>query len=176
MKKVLLILTLFSLFTVNETLAQKGRSATASRGSSSRGSKATTSTTRATSSKASSASSSNIDRALKGAQLKSSKVVGNTAENATTRGLKAKGHSNINSQVTIKTQSGVRTRIDNTSEKGGKIRLTETKSSKTAPLTKNQEKAFPEIQKSGGTVVSRGKSGLPRGTEIPPTKVDVKRY
>lgn len=57
-----------------------------------------------------------------------------------------------------------------------KPRLIEAKASKTAPLTKNQKKAFPEIEKSGAVVV--GKNGLPNyppGTKIPPQKVRIIR-
>ena len=33
----------------------------------------------------------------------------------------------------------------------------------------------PEIEKSGATVVGRGKPGYPGGTQIPPTRVEVVR-
>lgn len=79
-------------------------------------------------------------------------------------------------QVTIKTQSGVRTRVDLLSrDSAGAIRCTECKASATAPLTKNQRLAFPEIQQSGGVVVGKGKPGYPGGTQIPSTKVDIVR-
>jgi len=53
--------------------------------------------------------------------------------------------------------------------------LTEAKSSATAPLTANQTKAFPEIEKTGATVKGAGKPGFPGGTQIPPTKVEIVR-
>jgi len=53
--------------------------------------------------------------------------------------------------------------------------LYEVKSSQTAQLTKNQKKAFPQIEKSGGTVVGQGKPGFPGGTRIPPSKVKIIR-
>jgi hypothetical protein len=53
--------------------------------------------------------------------------------------------------------------------------VTEAKSSATAPLTPNQAKAFPEIEKTGATVKGAGKPGFPGGTQIPPTKVDIVR-
>ncbi|NML56732.1 hypothetical protein [Chryseobacterium cheonjiense] len=62
-----------------------------------------------------------------------------------------------------------------TSNKGGVINLTEAKSSSTAPLTKNQTAGFPIIQNSGGTVVGKGKPGIPGGTVIPPTTINVVR-
>ncbi len=49
------------------------------------------------------------------------------------------------------------------------------KASITAPLTKNQKKAFPEIERTGATVVGKGKPGYPKGTKIKPTKVIIER-
>ncbi|EPW3854497.1 hypothetical protein QZJ98_13645 [Acinetobacter baumannii] len=51
----------------------------------------------------------------------------------------------------------------------------ECKASETAPLTKNQTKAFPEISKSGATIVGKGKDGFSGGTKIPPTEVIISR-
>jgi RHS repeat-associated protein len=83
---------------------------------------------------------------------------------------------NVAEQVTLKTESGVKTRMDVVSTKAsGEIRLQEAKSSATAPLTKNQQLAHPEIGKTGATVVGQGKPGYPGGAKIPPTKVDVVR-
>jgi hypothetical protein len=80
------------------------------------------------------------------------------------------------SQVTVETKNGVKTRIDfATKDQTGQIGLTEAKSSATAPLTPNQAKAFPEIEKTGATVKGAGKPGFPGGTQIPPTKVDIVR-
>lgn len=71
-------------------------------------------------------------------------------------------------QVTVRTQSGVRTRVDLLGRDSiGRIVCTECKSSATAPLTTNQGAAFPEIQRTGGVVIGRGKPGFPGGTEIP---------
>ncbi|MDR2838507.1 MAG: hypothetical protein LBV49_08130, partial [Azonexus sp.] len=79
-------------------------------------------------------------------------------------------------QVTVKTQSGVKTRIDLIGrDAAGNIVCTECKASLTAPLTKNQAAAFPEIKQSGAIVVGQGKPGFPGGTQIPPTKVDIIR-
>jgi hypothetical protein len=91
-------------------------------------------------------------------------------------GRLAQTNTKVASQVTIKTGSGVSTRIDFVSQApDGSIRLTEAKSSATAPLTKNQRAAFPEIEQNGGTVTGDGKPGYERGTSIPPTKVEVVR-
>lgn len=57
----------------------------------------------------------------------------------------------------------------------GKLSCFECKSSDTAPLTRNQKIAFPEIEESGATIVGKGKPGFPGGTEIPPTKVEIFR-
>ena len=79
-------------------------------------------------------------------------------------------------QVTVKTQSGTRTRIDLMGrDADGNIVCTECKASETAPLTTNQKIAFPEIQESGAVVVGKGKPGFPGGTQIPPTTVNVVR-
>ncbi|BEV71182.1 hypothetical protein THUN1379_06640 [Paludibacterium sp. THUN1379] len=79
-------------------------------------------------------------------------------------------------QVTIKTQSGTKTRIDIMgTDSSGQVVCVECKSSATAPLTKNQTSGFPEIQQSGGVVVGNGKPGFPGGTVIPPTTVQIIR-
>jgi RHS repeat-associated protein len=84
--------------------------------------------------------------------------------------------SKVAEQVTLKTESGVKTKMDVVSTKpSGEVRLQEAKSSAEAPLTKNQKIAHPEIEKSGATVVGKGKPGYPGGTKIPPTKVEVVR-
>jgi RHS repeat-associated protein len=85
--------------------------------------------------------------------------------------------TNLVEQITVKTQSGIKTRIDivGRDKSTGQIKLTEAKSSQTAPLTKNQKIAFPELEKTGGTVVGEGKESFPGGSAIPPTKVDVVR-
>jgi filamentous hemagglutinin len=51
----------------------------------------------------------------------------------------------------------------------------ECKASPTAPLTKNQKKAFPEIEQTGATVVGKGKPPYTNGTRIPPTTVQIDR-
>ncbi|AJO77111.1 S-type pyocin domain-containing protein [Pseudomonas sp. MRSN 12121] len=79
-------------------------------------------------------------------------------------------------EVTVKTDSGVKTRIDMMGrDTDGEISCVECKSSDTAPLTKNQKAAFPEIEKTGATVVGKGKPGFPGGTKIPPTRIEILR-
>ncbi|CAI8898792.1 Pyocin [Pseudomonas sp. IT-194MI4] len=79
-------------------------------------------------------------------------------------------------EVTVKTDSGVKTRIDMMGrDTDGEISCVECKSSDTAPLTKNQKTAFPEIEKTGATVVGKGKPGFPGGTKIPPTRIEILR-
>ena len=79
-------------------------------------------------------------------------------------------------EVTVKADNGVKTRVDIIGrDADGEISCVECKSSETAPLTKNQKSAFPEIEKTGGTVVGKGKPGFPGGTRIPPTRIDIIR-
>ena len=87
-----------------------------------------------------------------------------------------KPKSELNEQITVQTKSGVRTRIDiGGKDANGKIDLVELKSSPTAPLTKNQKKAFPEIAELGAIVKSRDKPPFEHLEEIPPTKINVIR-
>jgi hypothetical protein len=89
----------------------------------------------------------------------------------------AKTQTDVVEQITVKTKSGTKTKLDavGTDKTTGNIKLTEAKSSSTAPLTKNQKSAFPELEQSGGTVVGEGKAPFTGGTVIPPTKVDIVR-
>jgi RHS repeat-associated protein len=110
-----------------------------------------------------------------------SKVVENAKqgkqfEGVVTENLKQTGHKNVAEQVTVKPNGGGKNvRLDNVSKKDGQIKLTDAKSSATAPHTNNQKTGYPEIEKNGGTVVGKGKPGYPRGTKIPPTKIDIIR-
>lgn len=85
--------------------------------------------------------------------------------------------SQVSPQVTLETGSGTRVRMDFLSRNSqtGEVNLTEAKSSATAPLTKNQSKAFPEIEQEGARVVGKGKDGYPAGTVLPPSKVRIVR-
>ncbi|TNP06538.1 hypothetical protein FHY68_05800 [Bacillus pacificus] len=80
-------------------------------------------------------------------------------------------------QLTLETPSGIKTRVDLAAigKENSKINLYEAKASLTAPLTKNQKAAFPEIEKYGAIVKRKGKPPLVGGTEIPPSKVEVVR-
>lgn len=79
--------------------------------------------------------------------------------------------------ITIKTNSGVRTRVDAIGlDANGKVVINEFKSSATARLTKNQQIAFDEIMESGGVVVGKGKGIFRGGYRIDPgVLVDVIR-
>ena len=86
--------------------------------------------------------------------------------------------SQVAEQVTVKAADGTKTRLDFVTKNGqGNVNCIECKSSATAQLTPNQKKAFPQIQQTGGTVVGNNGAGigLPNGTKIPPTPVQVVR-
>ena len=71
-------------------------------------------------------------------------------------------------QITIKTPSGVKTRVDAIGlDTNGNVVIQEYKSSLAAPLTNNQARAFPEIFESGGVVVGKGKGIFTGGYQIP---------
>jgi RHS repeat-associated protein len=113
--------------------------------------------------------------AKEGASILKNAAKGRAFEKEVQAGLNATKETTA-AQVTLETKSGIKTRIDfATKDKSGQIGLTEAKSSGTAPLTKNQAKAFPEIEKTGAMVKGQGKPGFVGGTQIPPTKVDVVR-
>ncbi|MFV0268492.1 MAG: hypothetical protein ACK5HT_15300, partial [Draconibacterium sp.] len=109
-------------------------------------------------------------------QLQKNKMQGLNFEQEIKNSLSAT-QNNVVEQITIKTDSGVRTRIDllGNDVSTGDIILTEAKSSATAPLTKNQKLAFPEISETGGVIVGKGKEPFVGGTKIPPTKVQIVR-
>jgi len=101
-------------------------------------------------------------------QLEKNKAAGAEFEDKTYDGFSEEMEES-GQQVTVKTESGTRTRLDMIGrDKNGDINCVECKASDTAPLTRNQKKAFPEIERSGGTIVGKGKQGFPGGTVIPP--------
>lgn len=107
--------------------------------------------------------------------VQANKAAGDAFESKYASDLKAAGET-VSQQITIKTASGVKTRVDIvTRNANGDPVCTECKASETAPLTKNQKAAFPEIQRSGATVVGQGKPGFPGGTRIPPQTVKIVR-
>ena len=109
---------------------------------------------------------------------KSTRVLENAKKGADfERKVGEKLGKNTASQVTIEVKDGTKTRMDFVSIEDGNIKLTEAKSSATAPLTQNQRTAHPQIEQYGGTIKgNNGNSvGLPNGTDIPPTKVDIVR-
>jgi RHS repeat-associated protein len=107
--------------------------------------------------------------------VQQNKAAGDAFENKVADSLKG-SEKTVAQQITVKTASGVKTRIDIvTKSSDGSVSCVECKSSSTAKLTKNQRAAFPEIEKSGATVVGKGKPGVPGGTAIPPQRVQVVR-
>jgi RHS repeat-associated protein len=107
--------------------------------------------------------------------IRENKSVGDAFSASVGNDLRASGLE-VQSEVTIKTASGVRVRMDHlVRPPGGKIECVECKASDTAPLTKNQKVAFPEIARTGAVVVGKGKPGFPGGTRIPPGPVTVVR-
>lgn len=108
-------------------------------------------------------------------QLAKNKAAGSAFEKQVKSQLE-KTDTNVVEQVSVKTKSGTKTRLDFVSkDSNGNVKCTECKASGTAPLTKNQKAGFPEIEQSGATVVGKGKPGFQGGTKISPTKVDVIR-
>ena len=95
----------------------------------------------------------------KGAQILENAAQGKAFQEAVAA-EKAVTDTNVVQNVTIKTESGVKTVMDIVSkDASGNTALTEAKSSATARLTPNQTAAHPEIGQTGGTVVSQGKPG-----------------
>jgi RHS repeat-associated protein len=118
-----------------------------------------------------------LDDAADAAQtrLRANKAAGDAFEDVVAA-QKSAEQTGVVRQLTVRAESGVKTKIDVAGrDAAGNVRLTEAKSSATARLTPNQRKAFPEIERTGGTVVGRGKPGLEGGTKIPPTTVEVCR-
>jgi RHS repeat-associated protein len=108
-------------------------------------------------------------------QLAVNKATGKAFEQMVVDATKATD-TKVAEQVTLKTESGVKTRMDVVSTKpSGDVRLREAKGSATASLTEKQTAAHPEIEQTGATVVGKGKPDYPGGTKIPPTKVEVVR-
>lgn len=112
----------------------------------------------------------------KAEQIKLNKAQGNAYEQIVKQEI-SNTQTNVVEQITVKTESGVKTRLDlvGQNKQSGVIELTEVKSSPTAPLTSNQKIAFPEITKTGATVVGKGKPPYTGGIKIPPTKVKINR-
>ncbi|TPV43788.1 WXG100 family type VII secretion target [Bacillus dicomae] len=112
-------------------------------------------------------------------QIEINKKVGDDFEREMLQTFKNEGSTEkvYTKQVTLQTPSGVRTRVDIASKnlETSEVHLTELKSSLTAPLTKNQKLAFPEIEKHGAIIKSRNKPPFDYLEVIPPTKVKVIR-
>ncbi|MCO6175379.1 RHS repeat-associated core domain-containing protein, partial [Flavobacterium sp. NRK F10] len=123
------------------------------------------------------ASSETAVSSTKANTLKANRAQGVSFENQVQTQLEA-SDAKVATQVTIEASDGTRTRPDFlTVDSNGTIGIVEAKSSATAPLTPNQTIAFPLIEQNGGVVKgNNGASvGLPAGTQIPPTNVNIVR-
>lgn len=83
----------------------------------------------------------------------------------------------LSPQVTLRTQSGRKIKMDfmGLHPPNDQIGTVEVKGSDTARVRKSQRETHEEIEKSGATVVGKGKPAFPGGTVIPPTKTRVVR-
>lgn len=125
--------------------------------------------------KAARAADQGVETARVAGTIAANRAKGEAFEQAVVASAKSRG-AEVVEQITVKTQSGTKTRLDMISrEADGGCRLVECKSSATAGLTRNQGKAFPEIESGGATVVGKGKGDFPGGTQIPPQKVEIIR-
>lgn len=125
--------------------------------------------------KAARVANQSVDAAKIAGTIAANRAKGEAFEQAVVASAKSRG-AEVVEQITVKTQSGTRTRLDMVSrEADGSCKLIECKSSATAGLTKNQTKAFPEIESSGATVVGQGKGDFPGGMQIAPQKVEIIR-
>lgn len=105
--------------------------------------------------------------------VRANKAVGDAWSQAVGAELKAT-HEVAVPEVTVRTQSGARTRLDWVTKDSGTIGCVECKASATAPLTPGQAAAHPEMARTGAVVTGKGKPGIPGGTVIPPTPVQVR--
>ena len=107
-------------------------------------------------------------------QIEKNKLAGEQFEQEQYEKLVSEGYS-PQKQVIVETPSGVRTILDFVIKENGIDICIECKSSATAPLTKNQKIAFPEIKEKGAIVISSDKEGYPKGTLIQPTEIKIER-
>jgi len=109
-------------------------------------------------------------------QLKINKAAGAEFESKTGAELQQPDVA-VGAQVTVKTSGGTRYRADfvTGNPESALIECVECKAGPTARPTPNQVKAFREIEKSGATIVGKGKPGFPGGTKIPRHRVKIIR-
>jgi len=109
-------------------------------------------------------------------QLKANKAAGAAFERARAAELGEQGLEWV-PQITLQTKSGTVVRADFMTRhpSTGKIGCVDCKASQTAPHTPAQKVGYPEIARSGGTILGAGKPGFPGGMEIPPTTVQILR-
>ena len=109
-------------------------------------------------------------------QVKINKKKGDDFANQETENFKTEANK-VEKEITIKAGDGTKTRVDaiGVDKETGDIRIQEYKGSETAPLTKNQKGAFPQLEETGGEVLGKGKGAFPGGAKIPPTKIEIIR-
>ncbi|MGE8359564.1 hypothetical protein [Pseudomonas sp.] len=109
-------------------------------------------------------------------QLKENKKRGEEFATAKTDEFRSTA-DNVETEITIKAADGTKTRVDaiGIDKETKAISIQEYKSSETAPLTKNQEAAFPQIEEGGGEIVGKGKGIFTGGTKVPPTTIQIIR-
>ncbi|MFF2088872.1 hypothetical protein ACFVVF_00005, partial [Paenibacillus sp. NPDC058174] len=77
-------------------------------------------------------------------------------------------YENAQKEITIVTNDGTKIRVDAiATDAHGNVIIQEYKSSGSAPFTPNQNKGFPELKNSGGSVVGEGKGDFTEGYVIP---------
>ena len=116
------------------------------------------------------------DKMSKGDQMQANKKKGDEFANQEIENFKSQADK-VEKEITIKASDGTKTRVDaiGVNKQTGKIEIKEYKSSETAPFTKNQGKAFPQIGETGGEIVGKGKGDFLGGTKIPPTEIKIIR-
>jgi len=77
-------------------------------------------------------------------------------------------------QITIKTLSGSRGRVDCLFyDRNSKLRIKEFKASPYPYIRRRQREFFAELERFGGTVMGKGKDSFQGGTKVPKTKVEI---
>ena len=115
-------------------------------------------------------------RSRRAAQMKVNNAAGVRFENETNAEFDSQ-ELDVGTQVTVKTPTGSRTRVDfvTRNHETSEIDCIECKGSETARVRRNQREAHTDIEQYGATVVGKGKPGFPGGMKIPPTSVQILR-
>lgn len=107
-------------------------------------------------------------------QLAANKLAGKAWEATAQSGIEDAGLETF-PQVTVETGSGARYIADfiTRDPETGTLGCVECKASSTASFTPRQRVAIPDISQSGATVVTPDIPGVPRGTRVPPSGVQI---